>query len=87
MSNSYDPTQPFLGSVLSIGNAGPGATFAGTYRVINAAPAGLANPFLGKVQFIAAPAGAANPSLGQVVIVGAEPAGAPDTLLGTAAQS
>lgn len=76
----------FLGSVVEDSSV-TATAFLGTVTVVGSAPAGLPNPYLGRVKVVSAPAGLANPSLGNVVVVGSAPIAATDVGLGEVATS
>lgn len=87
---AYDPTIPFIGSVVVGNNPTPGGAepFLGTMVVLASVPTdaqgnALRNPFLGTVHNVAvAPPGADNKKLGQIVILGSAPAGESNPFLG-----
>lgn len=83
-----DSVPAFLGSIIESNDAAlTAAPFLGTVTVVGSAPAGVLNPYLGKMKVVAPPAGAPNPSLGQVVVITVVPAGQPDTKTGRITES
>jgi hypothetical protein len=83
VTDSYDPTIPFLGSISEAADNSKGTQYIGHVKVLASAPAGLPNPYLGHSFKVSSPvAGRGDPLLGQVVIVAGPPAGVPDPYLG-----
>jgi hypothetical protein len=88
--DTYDPTIPFLGTVVVDDSAPEGANdpFLGTVKVLASAPSGLSNAFLGSVRKVSvAPADASNPTIGQVVVVVSAPIGDSNPYLGNVVEA